>query len=127
MIDALFNQPNFLAAKRLMDLTALRHEAIATNLANIETPRYKRIDVDPAFERQLEAAINSRHTDRLRELQPQLAVDTSAIARRADGNTVELESEMLRLNRNGVEHALETHLLTATFLKLRHAITGRSA
>jgi flagellar basal-body rod protein FlgB len=127
MIDALFNQPNFLAAQRLMDLTALRHEAISANLANIETPRYKRVDVDPAFEQQLEAAIRSRNPSRLREMNPQVIVDSSAVARRADGNTVELESELLRLNRNGVEHALETHLLTSTFLKLRHAITGRSA
>ena len=39
MIDALFNQPNFLAAKRLLDATALRHEAITSNLGHLETLR----------------------------------------------------------------------------------------
>jgi len=43
MIDGLFNQTNYVAAKKMLDATALRHEAIASNLANLETPRYKRV------------------------------------------------------------------------------------
>ena len=65
MIEALFNQPNLLAAKRLLDVTAARHEAIASNLANIETPNYRRVDVAPSFERELQSAVASR------DLQPQ--------------------------------------------------------
>jgi flagellar basal-body rod protein FlgB len=126
MIDALFNQPNLVAARRLLDLTALRHEAIAANLANIETPRYQRVDVAPAFERELQAAVAAKDLNRLARLEPQLTVDTAAIPRRSDGNTVDLEAEMLRLNRNSVAHAIETHLITGAMLKLRHAITGRS-
>ncbi len=127
MIDALFNQPNLLAAKRLMDLTALRHEAIAANLANLETPNYQRIDVAPAFERELHSAIAARDVDKLRRFEPSLSVDSSATARRRDGNTVDLETELLNLNRNGMEHAVETHFVTSALLKLRYAITGRPA
>jgi flagellar basal-body rod protein FlgB len=127
MIDALFNQPNLLAAKRLLDVSSLRHEAIAANLANLETPNYKRVDVSPDFERQLRSAVNSRDAHDLRTLQPQLAIDTSAVASRTDGNTVDLESELLALNRNGVEHAVETQLITGALLKLRTAITGHGA
>jgi len=47
MINALFNQPSYIATKVSLDVTALRHEAIASNMANIETPGYKRIDVAP--------------------------------------------------------------------------------
>ena len=36
MIEAIFSQPAYAATKKLMDATALRHEAIASNLANIE-------------------------------------------------------------------------------------------
>jgi flagellar basal-body rod protein FlgB len=45
MISALFSQPNYVGAKKMLDATVLRHEAIASNLANIETPNYKRMDV----------------------------------------------------------------------------------
>jgi flagellar basal-body rod protein FlgB len=45
MIEALFNQPDYLAAKKTLDAVALRHEAIASNIANVETPGYRRIDL----------------------------------------------------------------------------------
>ncbi|MBL9137207.1 MAG: hypothetical protein JNK85_15145 [Verrucomicrobiales bacterium] len=126
MIDALFNQPNLLAAKRLLDATALRHEAIASNLAHLETPGYKRVDLAPAFESELKQAIDSRNVGRLQSMAPRLEEDRTAIAQRRDGNTVDLESELVRLNRNGVEHAVETQLVTGALLKLRLAITGRA-
>jgi flagellar basal-body rod protein FlgB len=127
MIDALFNQPNYLAAKKMLDATVLRHEAIASNLANIETPNYKRLDVAPSFENQLRQAVGSRDPAQIAAAQPALQVDTNAVSGRMDGNTVVLESEMLKLNQNMTEHALETQLVTGALLKMRLAITGRSA
>ncbi len=126
MIDALFNQPHLLAAERLLDLSALRHEAIAANLANLETPNYKRLDVSPDFERQLDAAVTAGDVDGMRRLHPQLAVDPTAVARRRDGNTVELETELLHLSQNSLEHEVEAQLLSASLLRLRSAITGHS-
>ena len=49
MIQSLFNQSNYVVTKKLLDATVLRHQAIAGNLANVETPNYKRIDVAPSF------------------------------------------------------------------------------
>ena len=46
MIEALFESKNYQASKKLMDMTVLRQEAIAANLANAQTPGYKRVDVD---------------------------------------------------------------------------------
>ena len=48
MIDALFSQPNYLVAQKALDGIALRHEAIARNIANLDTPGYKRMDHLPA-------------------------------------------------------------------------------
>ena len=53
MIEALFNQPNYLAAKKTLDAVALRQEAINNNLANLETPGYKRVDLSSNFEQEL--------------------------------------------------------------------------
>jgi len=125
MIEALFNQPNYVATKKMMDATALRHEAIASNLANVETPNYRRLDLAPNFTRELSAAMGSRDPARLGAIKPVLAEDASAVAATKDGNTVQLEHELLQLNQNTVAHALETQLVTGTLLKLRLAITGR--
>jgi len=38
---------------------ALRQEAIANNLANLETPGYKRVDLAPAFEQELSRACSA--------------------------------------------------------------------
>jgi len=125
MIDALFNQPTYVAAKKMLDVTVLRQEAIASNLSNLETPNYKRLDVAPSFEAQLSQAVGSKDAARIAGLQPSLAVDQSAVSGRGDGNTVTLESEMLKLNQNTFEDALETQLVSYSLAQLRQAITGK--
>ena len=125
MIDGMFNQPNYVAAKKLLDFTALRHEALASNLANVETPHYKRVDIAPAFATELRHAIASGDPARLGDTRPHLATDTTAVTQRKDGNTVDLESELLRMNQNYLEHQVETQLVSGMMLRLRLAITGR--
>jgi flagellar basal-body rod protein FlgB len=125
MIDALFNQPTYVAAKKMLDATVLRQEAIASNLSNLETPNYKRLDVAPSFEAQLSRAVQSGDTAQIAGLKPSLAVDLSAVSGRGDGNTVTLESEMLKLNQNTFEDALETQLIGGSLAKMRLAITGK--
>ena len=126
MIEGLFNQTNYVAAKKMLDVTAMRHEAIASNLANLATPNYKRVDVAPSFATELSQAVSSRDANRIGSVQPQLAVDGNALPVRRDGNTVQLESELLKLNQNFLEHQLETQLVSGMMMKLRMAITGRA-
>lgn len=126
MIDGLFNQSNYLAAKRMLEATALRHEAIAGNLANIETPGYKRVDVAANFMTELHQAIASQDPARISSVQPKLELDPHAVAQSPDGNTVNLETELTNLQQNTLAHTLETQLISSSLLKLRLAITGRS-
>ena len=127
MIDALFSQSNYVATKKMMDATAMRHQAIASNIAHIETPNYKRIDLAPDFSRELRSAVSTRDASRISSIQPMLMEDSSAKAANRDGNTVQLESELMNLNQNTLAHALETQIVTGALLKLRLAITGRPA
>lgn len=127
MIDALFNQTNYVATKKLLDVTALRHEAIASNLANLETPGYKRVDVDASFQTQLQQALSSQGVDSINGLQPKLVMDPTLGSSTRDGNNVQLESELINLNENTLAHAMETQLVSATLAKIRTAITGQSA
>ena len=127
MIEALFNQPNYLAAKQSLDAVVLREGAIANNISNLETPGYKRIDLAPSFETELARACSSGDSKQIAALKPTLAVDTTAVPSSLDGNTVHLESEMLQLNQASVTHALETQLVSGMLSRLDMAITGKDA
>ena len=127
MIDALFNQPDFLAAKKQLDAIALRQEAIASNIANLETPGYRRLDIAPGFNAELQRACADRDPQQIAALKPQLAVDADAQPVSPDGNTVSLEKELLAMNKNSLANTLETQLVTTDFYRLRMAITGTVA
>jgi flagellar basal-body rod protein FlgB len=126
MIDAVFNQPAYLGAKRMLDATVARHDAIAANIANAETPRYRRVDLAPSFRAELRTAIASQDTARLSSLRPQIATDARAVPVNKDGNTVDLEHELLELGQNTVEYTVQTRMITASLAKMRMAITGKS-
>jgi flagellar basal-body rod protein FlgB len=127
MIDALFSQSNYVVAKKMLDGAVVRHEAIASNLANLETPGYKRLELDPSFSTELQRAMSSHNAASVAGLRPGLTVDANATPVRPDGNTVQLETELAAMNQNFLQHSLETQLITGSLVKLRLAITGRSA
>lgn len=132
MIEPVAQSSNYLLARKLLDASVMRHEAIASNIANAETPGYRRMDVAPDFA----AALRSRYAPGaasaasaadLAALQPRLAEDTSVRAVRPDGNSVEVDSELLAMNRNQVEHEFLTELVSRHIKQLKTAITGRVA
>lgn len=127
MIEALFTQPNYVGAKKMLEATVLRHEAIASNIANLEQPNYKRLDLAPSFQRELGRAIGNRDASGIAGLKPKLAVDAQAVASNKDGNSVHLENELAQLSQNYVQSAVENQFVTGSLLRLRLAITGRSA
>jgi flagellar basal-body rod protein FlgB len=125
MIDALFNDPSYLAAKKSLDAVALRQEAIASNIANLETPGYRRVDLAPSFKAELERACAAGNPQQIAGLKPALATDTTAVPNGRDGNTVNFENEMMQLNQNTMAHALETQLVSYSLTRLQMAITGK--
>lgn len=125
MIDGLFASTNYQGVKKMLDATVLRHEAISSNLANIETPHYKRIDLNPSFASDLSGAINSQSRSGVENLRPSVGVDFKALAQNADGNTVQLEGEMLHMQDNTLAHQMQTQLITGALQKLRYAISAR--
>ena len=125
MIEALFNQPNYLSAKKTLDAVALRQEAINNNMANLETPGYKRVDLALSFDQELEKATASNDPQQIASLTPTLAVDNTAVANSKDGNTVNLEQELMKMNQNAMVHSLETQTVTNMLAKMRLAINGQ--
>ena len=126
MIEALFNQPNYIVANKALDAVVLREKAIANNIANLETPGYKRIDLAPNFEAELERASATGDLQQIKTLNPTLAVDTTAVSSSRDGNTVHLENELMQMNQNAMTHAFETQLISGMLSRLQMAITGKT-
>lgn len=125
MIEALFNQPNYLAAKKTLDAVVLRQEAIANNIANLETPGYKRVDLATSFESELERACASGNSEELKSLNPSLAVDSTATVGSLDGNTVHLQNELMEMSQNAVANSFETQLVSGMLQRMQMAITGK--
>jgi flagellar basal-body rod protein FlgB len=127
MVASLFSSDNYTAVKKMMDVSALRHAAIASNLANVSTPGYKRVDLSKSFEDQLRATIKTRDADKIAEANPRTEVDTRTPSTRADGNNVQIDSELLGLTKNTMNFNVLTDFASGSLKQLRHAITGRPA
>lgn len=89
------------------DASWLRNDTIANNLANVDTPGYKRQDVD--FESQLAHALkNSRYTSmdarvaniKTTRLNPICYTDHASFSYRLDGNNVDVDTEGVYLAKN---------------------------
>ena len=93
------------------DASWMRQEAISNNIANVNTPGYKRQDV--AFEDSLQEAIsNSRYrsTDEKvanlskADLRTRSYTDSSGFSYRLDGNNVDIDTENAALARNQLKY-----------------------
>ena len=126
MIEGLFSSSSYQVLQKMMDATVMRQEAIASNLAHVETPNYKRIDVDSSFGSQLSDAIRSGNNTEIKRLQPRMMVDKTALAANRDGNTVQLEEEMLLMQKNSMAHRMQTQFISGRLSKLKSAIQGKA-
>jgi flagellar basal-body rod protein FlgB len=91
-----------LALERAISGASTRQNALAANIANADTPGYRRVDVD--FHSALSAAMGSSDARSALErtgFTPQ--VDRSAGAVRADGSTVDIDSESAKLAANALD------------------------
>lgn len=129
MIQPIFQAENYQVAKKLLDAAVLRQEAIASNITNAETPGFRRIDIAPNFQSELRAMINNGglRGGALDSLSPSLAVDPNARSTRPDGNSVEIETELLRMNENNVQHDFLVDLVSRNIRQLRMAISGKTS
>ena len=127
MIEALYDREVYQMAQVLMDRSLLKHQAVASNIANIETPGYKRVDFDSRFEAQLQNMLKSGDIEGLSNFEHKLSVDTQTPSVRPDGNNVQLEDEMLAMNRNALEYEFLSKYMSKSFGRIKTAITGNTA
>ena len=125
MLEAIYARESYVALKKTLDAAVLKHQAIASNLANLETPNYKRIDISPDFEARLQKAVGSGDVSNIFRVRPQIEVDRTAVPDALNGNTVKMEDELLHLQRNTLTHTFALQVLGRSLNKIKAAITGR--
>jgi flagellar basal-body rod protein FlgB len=119
------------ALRRHMTVAAARQVVSASNLANASTPGYKAQEVDfsQTLDRQLSGGLAMTATSE-GHLSGTLPADSAAYStkdvegasQRRDGNTVQLDRELLTMTSASGEFARAQTTLAAKFRLLRYAI-----
>lgn len=118
MSSVLFD-PTLQGLAQALTLHQRRHEVLASNLANVETPGFRARELD--FQQELRQAFEA--TTDPEPVRGQVVPDPSAPPR-ADGNTVDLDQQMAKLNANGTGYLALARILGHRLSMLRQAIEG---
>ena len=110
-----------------MDDAAIRHQAIASNIANVNTPGYRRMDVSSSFEQAYSDAITRLSNGETVGELPEARIETAAAQgpARPDGNTVQIEQEMVNMAQNSAKYEFAGQMLAQNYHGLKLAITGQ--
>ena len=107
---------------KLVDVTALRHKVLAQNVANVNTPGYRKLSV--SFDETLAAQLDHKGDNRIHALKPELVEDNSS-PDRIDGNNVDIDKEMMRLNKNTLLNNTFLQIISTKAAMMRRAIGGQ--
>ena len=125
MIDQILERENYVLAKKMLDVSQARHEAISGNLANAETPGYKRVDIKANFPDELKKLAESNDVESISKLQTRLETDLNSPIVRPDGNNVQHDSELLKMSENAMQYEFLTQYTANSMKRIKTAITGR--
>jgi flagellar basal-body rod protein FlgB len=116
-----------------------RNDVISQNLANVDTPEYKRKDI--AFEEFLndsmgKTSLEGNLTDKrhipinsgnVEKIEPALVEDNSDSSMRIDGNNVDIDSEMANLAKNQIKYNALIQMINGSYSRIKSVISeGRS-
>lgn len=140
MWNNLFESRSGQLMERAMDVTSLRSQLISHNIANVNTPNYKRLDVDFAAAMQ-DAVSNgqmpggqlSLAATHARHLQASpgfvsapMIVAENGTSSRMDGNNVDVEYEMGQVAQNALFFQSLTTSWNREMSRIKMVIEGRS-
>ncbi len=116
------------ALRRTLSLAAAKQVVASSNIANLSTPGYKaqEVDFDRALDQQVGGArlamTNARHLGAGAEAGAPATRETANLPARRDGNTVQVDRELLNMTRAAGEFARAQTALAAKFRLVRYAI-----
>jgi flagellar basal-body rod protein FlgB len=98
---------------------SLRQSAISNNIANLETPGYRRIDVK--FEELLAKCLKSGSTTDLSKIVPEFYRPEETPVK-SNGNDVNYEAEVGRMIKNTIRHKAFIRLLSKKYKQIELAM-----
>lgn len=108
-----------------LDAAATRNDIINNNIANVNTPNYKRKDIrfetelKHAFARAGEETVDARVKNLdLEELEPEIYTDYEELSYRYDGNNVSVQNELAILAKNQTKYNGMMTLLNQNFSQM---------
>lgn len=109
---------------RGLDASWTKNEIISGNIANIDTPGYKRRVVE--FGNLLEEAKINKASDK-NNLMPgvKITIDESTDSLKTDGNNVNIDTEMVEMAKNSIYYNLLSQKLSGEIQKIESAIKGQ--
>jgi flagellar basal-body rod protein FlgB len=131
MFDKIFNSTAYL--EKGLDASWQRNQVISNNIANVDTPDFKRSEVqfESIFKSALEngtfAAKRTREghlytgTPELDDVSPMVIQDTST-SERMDGNNVDIDFESAELAKNSIYYYTLIQKISSEFTRLKMAI-----
>ena len=125
---SMIDTPLMRGLERVLDLSAFRHQVIATNLANVDTPGYRTRDLRP-FAGEIEQAMAGEETSSAgpsfaaQSFTP-VAHEIRGLLERPDGNNVSVERETLLLAQNQLRFTVAVAFLKSEFHTMASAING---
>lgn len=113
------------------DAANLRNELLSNNIANVDTPNYKRKDInfesilqaELGGEKSLYQAVKSANED-LSILDPQVYTDNSSLSYRLDGNNVDIASEEAYLAENQIKYQALVDLMNQEFSRYKTVLSS---
>ena len=111
---------------KTMDAAVERHQVLANNLANVNTPGYRRQDLvfKDAFSQAIEAQKHVSSKVAWQGVTPELFEDTRSIAR-PDGNNVSTQTELAEMSQNEIFYRTMTKIISAKLQTLRKATASQ--
>lgn len=113
---------NVVLLSKLLDLTATKNKVIANNIANVNTPGYKKSEV--SFEKELLKAVESKNINKIKNLQESLSLSKDKSTKK-DGNNVDLDQELVTFYQMSDRHNIYLEILSKKFKGMIAAIEGR--
>lgn len=101
---------------------SLRQKAIAGNVANLETPGYRRVDIN--FKELLAKAMNSPQEADPMNIQPEVFHPNTTVVK-SNGNDVNLEVEVGEMVKNTLRHKTYIRLLQKKYAQMELAMNMR--
>lgn len=115
MLDSILSSVPCNVLQKALSSSALRQKVISNNIANVNTPGYKKSEV--LFENKLQDALNQtglplvrtheKHLDAENDrsnLEPSVVTDNTT-SMRLDGNNVDIDKEMAGLAKNSIYYS----------------------